>query len=115
MNVTEKHNYVLIEFPKPVDRQTYTLAQNAFQSLLKKGCKLFVLDLQAMDHIYSLEISIVIRLYKMVQEQKAELCLVNVGTDVLKVLESVQVDKTVCCYKSLDEFEAAKLPRKDKN
>lgn len=110
MNVAEKNGYVVVEFPRTVDRETYNLAQNAFKKLLEKGYRLFALDLKNMDHIFSLEISIVIRLHKLVGERGAQLFLVNVNENLSKVLGSVQVNQTVPIYKTLEEFEIDKLP-----
>lgn len=112
MNVVERNGYVVVEFPKKVDRQTYNLAQNAFKNLLEKEYRLFALDFKNIDHIFSLEISIVIRLHKLVTERGAQLFLVNVNENLVKVLGSVQVNQTVPTYKTLEEFEIDKVPAK---
>jgi len=108
MNIVEKRDYAIVEMPPELNEKDLETIKNEIAGPNNAESKNIVLNMEHIKYIYSMEISLIIRLIKDMKSLGGQLNIVNANTQVEKVMKAANLDKLVPLYKTLEELELEK-------
>jgi len=105
IEVQERLGYIWIILPENLNVATLGALEKTILSQLTGTADQVVLDLSRVQALYSSALGVLIRVRKQVGEEGGVVCLVNVNTSLVTMLESLNLNKVFPVYATDVEFE----------
>jgi anti-anti-sigma factor len=106
-HISTQNGYLWVRLPDMLTPDGYARMREEIDKAIDGRPRRIVLDLAALDSIYSIALSFMIRLRKRVAETGGYLCLVNVSDRCGQFLGSVQLHRVFRAYPSEAAFHAS--------
>ncbi len=88
-----------------LDSDTYYLLEEKVKTEIEKGPEAIVLDLYELEYISSAGLGVIFHTKKVMEDKKKTVALINVQSQIKKVLEIVHVLKGSPIFKNMEEVD----------
>ena len=106
VKVDEKSPGVQVVSPMgSLDTMTYLTLEDEIDSLLHKGPKMIIFDMQELEYISSSGVGVILKARKMMKHNHGEVFLVNLQPQVEKVFEIIKALPDQRIFKDLKELD----------
>lgn len=98
--IKQKSGYVCITIPRHVGNENVLQIQNRIEAYINRVYNRIIIDMSSVSDIYSVIVTVIMRLRERVADCNGELFLVNVSERCIRQMKLIHLDKVLTILKN---------------